>query len=227
MCKDSLGDDPHVDCCCCQGPQGIQGVAGHNGNNGSTGPQGLQGPQGVAGPQGIQGVPGKDCDPKKDCCCQRYLSVYGSVAQLIGSYGSLNDAVLFDSQNAVSVGDFDLTMVNVDGSIIVLKHGIYDIAWRLCGRVQPPIPDPVPSWSFGFWLNGVLVPGTIYSAFTQSPNDSVIEASGGTKIEIFAGDVLKLRNTCVSDVELNPSVTGSVFPITIADIDIACLKALP
>jgi hypothetical protein len=242
-------------CCCCYGPQGpqgpvglqgaqgAQGPAGQDGRSGPQGPQGIQGPSGVdgqmgqmgpqgpmglTGPQGVQGlqgVPGKDCEAR-DCCCDRYCNVYASVAQTVGSYSAANDMVLFDKQNAVSVGDFDLSMSNVSGDIKFLKHGIYHIQWQLQARILPPVPSPVPSWSFGFWMNGVLVPGSIYSGFTQAPGDDACHSTGDIIIEVQANDVLKLRNTSVSSVNLNPNVTGSVFPITIASINIECVKSL-
>jgi hypothetical protein len=249
MCDDSMNGDKK-NCCGCygpqgpqgnQGPQGIMGLQGPQGVNGNDGPMGNQGPKGdqgqmgpqgpqgvngLQGEQGIQGVPGKDCE-NRESCCERFANLYASVSEIIGPYSSSNDMVLFDKQNAVSVGDFDLSLMNSSGDIKFLKHGIYYLEWKLQGRVLPPIPDPVPSWSFGFWLNGNLVNGSIYSAWTQSPNDAVIQNGGSVEIEIQANDVIKLRNTSVSIVDLNPSVTGSVFPITIASINIRCVKSLP
>jgi hypothetical protein len=182
---------------------------------------------GPQGPQGIQGVPGKDCDCSQDMgACERYANLYATVAQTVPAYGSPNDMVKFDAQNSVSAGDFDLSLANVSGDVKFLKHGIYHLAWQLQARITPPVPNPVPSWSFGFWLNGVLVPGSIYSGFTQAPGDDACHSTGDVIIEVNAGDVLKLRNTSVSSVNLNPAVTGSVFPITIASINIECLKAL-
>jgi hypothetical protein len=127
----------------------------------------------------------------------------------------------------VTVADFDLSMMNIDGSIKFLKHGFYHIAWLLQARISPPVPQPVPSWSFGFWKNGVLVPGSIYSGFTQAPGDDACHSSSELIIELQANDVLKLRNTSISQVLLNPNVTGSVFPITIASVNIECLKQMP
>lgn len=210
------------------GPVGPQGQIGQNGQNGAQGPAGPVGPIGPMGPQGLQGlqgVPGKDCD--NSSCCIRYLNTYATVAQVIGAYLSGTDTVKFDSVNSVSASDFDLTMSNVSGDIKFLKHGIYHLAWQLQARITPPVPNPVPSWSFGFWLNGVLVPGSIYSGFTQAPGDDAAHSTSDVIIEIKAGDMLRLRNTSVSSVNLNPSVTGSVFPITIASINVECLKALP
>lgn len=123
--------------------------------------------------------------------------------------------------------DFDLSLMPSTGEIKFLKHGIYHLAWQLQARITPPVPNPVPSWSFGFWLNGILVPGSIYSGFTQAPGDDACHSTGDIIIEIRAGDVLKLRNTSVSSVNLNPNVTGSVFPITIATVVAECLRDLP
>ena len=223
MCAD---EHYHHNKCCEQGPQGVPGMQGPQGIQGVPGPQGVPGQNGAQGPQGLQGPPGKDCDCSHVNVGQRYANVYASVAQVIGAYSTPTDMVLFDKQNAVSLGDFDLTMLNVDGSLKFLKHGIYHIQWQLQARIVPPVPSPVPSWSFGFWLNGVLVPGSIYSGFTQAPGDDACHSTGDVIIEIFAGDLLKLRNTSVSSVNLNPNVTGSVFPITIASINVECLKEL-
>lgn len=216
-------------CCDCkEGPQGVQGMQGPQGVQGVAGVQGVSGALGPQGPQGLQGPPGKDCEstPGQDCCCESYANVFASLAQTINAFGSPLDAVLFDKQNAVSTADFDLSMMGVDGSVKFLKHAVYALNWKLEGRIQPPIPDPVPSFSFGLWLSGVLLPGSIYSAWTQSPQDAVIADAGCVMVEVKAGDVLKLRNACSSTVSLNPSVLGSVFPITIASLNINCLKKL-
>lgn len=211
-----------------QGAQGQMGPLGPQGLNGQMGPAGPIGPMGLTGPQGnqgLQGVPGKDCEPKEDCCCARWFNVYASLPAIVGKYLSANDAVLFDKQNAVT-SDFDLTSTAVNGDMQFLKHGIYHLTWQLQARIVPPVPVPVPSWSFGFWLNGVLVPGSIYSGYTQAPGDDACHSTGDVIVEVFAGDLLRLRNTSVSDVNLNPAITGSVFPITIASINCHCLKAL-
>ena len=127
----------------------------------------------------------------------------------------------------VNSPDFDLSQMNITGDLKFLKHAIYHLAWQLQARITPPVPNPVPSWSFGFWLNGVLVPGSIYSGFTQAPGDDAAHSTGDVIIEVKAGDLLRLRNTSVPAVSLNPNVTGSVFPITIASINVESLKELP
>jgi hypothetical protein len=246
MCDDN--------CCGCFGPQGpqgiqglqgipgpqgilgLQGVPGQNGSQGVPGPQGIMGSQGEIGPmgpqglQGIQGIPGKDCDHNCDCPEIPYLNIYASVAQIVQPFNvpSVSDQVLFDQQNSNSGAlDFDLSQINISGDIKFLKHGIYHLQWQLQARITPPVPSPVPSWSFGFWLNGVLVPGSIYSGFTQAPGDDACHSTGDVIIEVKSGDTIRLRNTSISQVALNPNVTGSVFPITIASINIEGLKLLP
>jgi len=216
-------------CCCIQGPQGVPGLMGPQGPQGVPGVQGAMGSQGIQGVQGLQGPAGKDCDCP-DAAQEPYLNVFASVAQIIQPYNApaLADQVLFDSQNANSGPlDFDLSQMNISGDIKFLKHGIYHLQWQLQARITSPVPNPVPSWSFGFWLNGALVPGSIYSGFTQAPGDDACHSTGDIIIEVKAGDLLRLRNTSISQVALNPNVTGSVFPITIASINVEGLKSLP
>ncbi len=233
MCKE---DGHKRDCCCCiQGPQGVPGLMGPQGIQGVPGAQGATGSQGIQGVQGLQGPAGvwtpEQCQGKEcDCPVEPYLNVYASKAQTIQPYNvpAFSDQVLFDQQNANSGPlDFDLSQANTSGDIKFLKHGIYHIQWQLQARISTPVPVPVPSWSFGFWLNGVLVPGSIYSGFTQAPGDDACHSTGDIIIEVKAGDLLRLRNTSISQVSLNPNVTGSVFPITIASINIEGLKSLP
>lgn len=215
--------------CCLQGPQGVPGLQGAQGIQGVPGAQGIMGPSGVQGVQGLQGEPGKDCDCTGGGSTLPYANVYASVAQTIQPYnaGQISDQVLFDMQNAVSSpSDFDLTQMNASGDIKFLKHGVYHVQWQLQARIAVLV-QPVPSWSFGFWLNGVLVPGSIYSGYTSSPNDDAAHSTGDVIVEVKAGDLLRLRNTSVSAVQLNPNIAGSVFPITIASINIEGLKSLP
>lgn len=207
------------------GPQGQQGPSGMDGSNGQPGPQGSPGPMGPQGLQGLQGSPGRDCE-SRNCCCESYANLYGNVKQEIMPYNSVGDTVLFNSMNGVSALDFDFSQMNISGDIKFLKHAIYQLQWQLQGAIQPPVNVPVPSWSFGFWVNGLLVPGSIYSGFTQAPNDDACHSTGNVIIELQAGDLLRLRNTSISIINLDPAINGSVFPITIASVSIVCIKAL-
>tara|TARA_R110000868_G_scaffold121883_4_gene323352 strand:- start:4781 stop:5470 length:690 start_codon:yes stop_codon:yes gene_type:complete len=229
MCDKNSGSTSECTCCACYGPQGPQGVAGMQGAQGIQGATGIQGQQGNLGSQGLQGLqglPGKDCDDHKCHCVEIYLSAYSLTPQYLGAYSSATDAVIFDLVSAVSVGDFDLSLMASTGKVIILKRGIYNLVWKLQARTSPPIPTLVPSWAFAFFVNGTVVPGSNYSGFTQAPSDEPNHSSGNVQMELQVGDQIMVRNTCPSAVSLDPSPIGSVFPITIAGVNIDCVKAL-
>ncbi len=232
MCKEDMKEYKHH-CCCEQGPRGMPGPMGPQGVQGVPGVQGIPGQEGMQGPQGLQGIQGVPGQDGKDCDCSQvdkpYANVYASVSQIVQPFNvpGVLDQVLFDKQNSVSLGDFDLSQMNASGDIKFLKHGIYHIQWILQARLSPPIPSPVPSWSFGLWKNLVLVPGSIFSGFTQAPDDDTAHSSGDVIIEVQAGDLLRLRNNSTSSVSIDPSMVGSVFPVTRATLSIEGLKDLP
>lgn len=196
--------DHDRDCCCEQGPQGIQGI------------------QGI---QGLQGCPGKDCEHHKCECKTAYCNVYSLTQQIKGAFGSGSDVVMFDSQAEVSA-EFDISQKNITGEIKFLKHGIYVIDWIGQANVTPPIPAPVPAFSFGFWLDGILLPGSVNSSFTQSPNDDNSHVNGKVIVEVKTGQVLTLRNASVLAITMNPLPSGSAFPIANASISIVLVKEL-
>lgn len=209
-----------------QGPQGVPGPQGLQGIQGVAGPQGAAGIAGLQGSQGLQGPPGQGSSSGPGISSQPYANIYASAAQNIGAYSSGNDIVLFDKQNSVSAGDFDLSAMNTNGDMGFLKHGIYRISWTIQGKITPPVPSPVPSWAFGLWQNGALVPGSSFSGFTLSPVDDPIHSSGEVIIEVKAGDKIKLRNTSSNAITLMPNVAGAVFPIAVAAISIQSLQQL-
>lgn len=223
MCKEDM---EHYKRCCEQGPQGVPGLQGPQGIQGVPGAQGIPGQTGMQGPQGLQGEPGKcECHEERCKCCEAYANVYSVSPQVIDAFGGISDAVLFQSQNAVS-NDFDLSMMGVSGDIKFLKSGVYSIFFSAEGKVGPPIPSPVPSYSLGFWLNGLVVSGSVVSGFTQAPDDDTIQVCSEVQIAVAAGDVLKLRNASNVSILLIPNTTGLMFPVTLASINIHCLKAL-
>ena len=148
------------------------------------------------------------------------IAAGGSAAQ-----GLAASVAVMASSAAISQ-DFDLSAANTTGDIKFMNHGVYKISWILQAKINTPVPNPVPSWSFGLWLNNILIPGSIYSGYTQAPGDDAAHSTSEVIIEIKAGDVLRLRNTSVSAVNLNPAVNGSIFPITIASLNATCLKSL-
>lgn len=219
----------HKKCCDCkEGPQGVPGIQGPQGMQGPQGPQGPIGQTGLQGPQGLQGPPGKDCEHHEpEClCCESYANVYASPPQIIAPFGGGLDAVLFQGQNAVTAADFDLSTMSIDGSVKFLKSGVYYINWGAEAKVQPPIPQPTPSFSFGLWLNNVVVPGSVISGYTQAPNDDTLHISNEVMIPVNAGDVLKLRNASSFILDMSPNTIGIQFPVIVATLNIHCVKSL-
>lgn len=211
-------------CCCLQGPQGVPGLQGAQGMQGVPGPQGIPGKDGMQGVQGIQGIPGKDCEGGDCDCCESYCNVWAQPPQILGPNGAANDAVVFQFQNAVVAADFDLSQMSIDGSVKFLKAGVYSIAYGAEAKVSQPIPLPVPSFSFGLWRNNVLIPGSTISGYTQAPGDDTIQVNGQVMINVLANDVLKLRNASSNGVDMTPNTVGIAFPVTVATLNIHCLK---
>lgn len=231
MCKENNEyDHKHkCPCCCEQGPQGIpglqgpQGIQGVPGAQGSTGPQGIQGIQGLQGPKGDAGI--CECDDRECNCCEAYCNIWAQPPQILGAFGSATDTVVFQNQNAVSA-EFDLSAIATSGEVKFLKAGIYRIAYGAEAKVSQPIPVPVPSFSFGLWLNNVLIPGSTISGFTQAPSDDTVQVNGEVMISVPLGSVLKLRNASSSSVDMTPNTIGIQFPVTVATLNINCLKAM-
>lgn len=220
MCKEDYKP------CCLQGPQGVPGLQGPQGIQGVPGGQGIPGQTGSQGPQGLQGPPGKDCDEHGCRCCESYLNVFSSPPQLIQPFGTSGDSVLFQGTNASVPADFDTSMMAINGDVKFLKSAVYIIEWQAEAKVNPPIPSPTPSFSFGLWLSSVLVPGSVVSGYTQAPNDDTLQISGEVIINVKAGDILRLRNASAFVVDMSPNTSGIQFPVTVAALNIHCLKAL-
>ncbi len=222
-------DNMHWKPCCLQGPQGVPGPQGAQGVQGVPGVQGIPGQTGAQGPQGLQGPAGKDCDgDNRDCkCCESYANLWAQPPQILGPFGSATDSVLFQFQNSVTPADFDLSMMSIDGSIKFLKAGVYRINFGAEAKVSQPIPLPVPSFSFGLWKNAVLVPGSTISGYTQAPGDDTVQITGEVMIQIAANDVIKLRNASSIGIDMTPNTVGIMFPVTVATLNINCLKLLP
>lgn len=228
MCKE---ESYKKECCCCiQGPQGVPGLMGPQGIQGVPGAQGATGSQGIQGVQGLQGPPGvcsdEQCHGRECKCCESYANVWAQPPQILGAFGTLNDTVLFQFQNAVVAADFDLSTMSSDGSIRFLKSGVYRVAYGAEAKVSQPIPVPVPSFSFGLWKNGVLIPGSTISGYTQAPGDDTIQVVGEVMIAIVANDIIKLRNASSNGIDMTPNTVGIVFPVTVATLNINCLKAM-
>ncbi len=235
MCKEdkssSYDHDRKCVCCCEQGPPGPAGLQGEQGLQGVPGAQGIMGPAGPQGPRGLQGEKGEPgvCTPEQcqqgSKSCDSYMNIWSELPQVLGAFSSANDAVLFQHKNALVAADFDLSMMAVDGSVKFLKAAVYRIAFSAEGKVSQPIPVPVPSFSYALWKNGVIVPGSTSSGFTQAPADDTIQVNGEVMIDVLAGDVLKLRNATSNGIDMVPNIVGILFPVTVASLNIFCLKA--
>lgn len=229
MCKEDMRDY-HWKPCCKEGPQGPAGIQGPQGIQGVPGAQGAMGPQGLQGPQGMQGEQGPPghCDcPDQNCkCCEMYFNIYSQDPQFLDAYATGPDAVLFNKQNAVSAGDFDLSQMAMNGNMKFLKHAVYRIGYEVQARVTPPIPEPIPSWGVGLFLNGTLVPGSVFSGFTQSPTDDTTHINASVMIEIQPNDVLQLRNVTNMAISLDPKSASLAFTSNVASISVLCLKDL-
>jgi hypothetical protein len=224
MCKDC--EENKRDCCCCiQGPQGIPGLQGPQGIQGVPGAQGIPGQEGMQGPQGLQGPAGIcDCEEGICDCCESYASIWAQPPQTLSPNGGLSDAVKFQFQNAVTAADFDLSMMAIDGSVKFLKSGTYSIAFSAQAKVAQPVPDPVPSFSFALWKNDILIPGTTISGYTQAPGDDTLQVTGQVIVDVIADEVVKLRNASSVSVDMTPNTLGILFLVTVANMNIHCLK---
>ena len=224
MCKEDCNKP-----CCLQGPQGVPGLQGEQGIQGIPGSQGVPGQTGAQGPQGLQGIPGvcsaEQCQGQGGSGCESYANVWAQPPQILGANGAANDAVLFQFQNAVVAADFDFSMMAIDGSIKFLKSGVYRIAYGAEAKVSQPIPTPVPSFSFGLWKNAILIPGSTISGYTQAPGDDTIQVTGEVMISVLANDIVKMRNASSNGVDMTPNTVGIAFPVTVATMNINCLKA--
>jgi len=203
-------------CVCPPGPQGGIGPQGAQGPEGPGGPQGLVGPQGPQGIQGPQGVAGPCCP-----LTGAFASVYSLVPQTIAS----SQPVSLESVSATTSA-FDLTNAAANGEVTVLQNGFYFVEWGLDGILTPPFPSPVPAWSFGIFVNGVLNPGSTSGSFSSSPDDIVTHNSGEVIIQLSAGDIVTLVNTSISSVNAVADPLGSAVPTVCARLNIILLTDL-
>lgn len=204
------------------GPPGPIGPQGQTGQNGLPGPMGPQGPQGIAGPQGLQGLQGV---PGQDCSCESaYLSIYSLTDQTSISPNGSPFMELVNSNSGAS--DWDISLAPSTGEVKVMKHGIYTVQWGFDGRLAPPYPFPVPSWSLGIFRNGVLLPGSTSGGFSITPDDLIVHNSADFIIELFANDVIKMVNTSKLPLDGLTSPTGTNAPVAVARLNLTKLKSL-
>lgn len=206
-----------------QGPMGPQGPIGARGEDGPSGPSGKDGRQGPPGPQGPQGPKGPTGARGPACCCEgisTYANLFSVREQTLTPFGGANDTTLFDHANNVSPL-IDFSSANADGEIVVNKNGVYLVSYTVTGRAEA-----APSWSFGLFLDGILVPGSVYAGLSQGSKNEFFTSGGSVIIVILAGQQLSLKNVSSYEVTLTSSVSAGDFLNDSASIQLVQLKKL-
>ncbi len=205
-----------VDCTCPPGPQGPSGPQGPQGSSGLAGASGASGPQGAQGPQGLAG-------PTGTCCPFQpmYAGAYSDQNQTIAP----GMQVLLDNIIVATPG-IDMSMVDTTGVITINQSGEYIIDFAVQGTLTPPFPFPVPDWCFSLYQNGVLVPGSTWTNYTNSPDDVVSHTGGPIIVAVTAGDTFQVINTSTLSVNLTASALGCTVPVNSAAITISLVQGL-
>ena len=165
------------------GPQGARGDTGAPGAPGATGPAGPAGSQGLQGLQGATGPAGP---------AGGGLSAYAYIYNLTPRTVPLEADVIFDTNGVLRGVTHDPGTAN----IALVAAGDYKVTFSVSGT-EPN--------QFALFVNGVLVPGTIYGsgAGTQQNTGQVIAT-------FAAGDVLTVKNhTSSAAVGLQPLAGGT------------------
>ncbi len=193
---------------------------------GPIGPQGPVGTPGSVGPQGPQGIPG----PAGPCCpaVTAFANVFSLDNQTVTAFGGASDTVLLSSANQVSP-DFDVSTTGVDGRIVFLRSGIYEIDYSVQGQ-NSVFTFPTAPYTFGLFLDNVnLIPGSTISTFSIAPDEVLNHASGNVIVQINAGQVLTIRNVSTFDVDLisvPPPPLVTLFPSSAATLSAILVKPL-
>ncbi|MFT8318805.1 MAG: collagen-like protein, partial [Sporolactobacillus sp.] len=150
------------------------GATGPTGDTGATGPIGATGP---AGPTGDIGATGPTGATGATGATGGGLSEYGYIYNLAAQVVAIEADVLFSTNGVITPG---ITHAPGTSLIAITTPGDYEVTFSVSG-VEPN--------QFALFLNGALVPGTIYGsgAGTQQNNGQVI-------LTIASGDALTLRN---------------------------------
>jgi len=221
------GNDGRPGCPGPQGPEGPQGANGERGSEGPQGPHGRDGRQGPAGPQGSQGPQGIVGPKGAACCCEGitvFSNLYSMKEQLIGSAERSDSTVTFEHLNATSPL-VDISSINSTGEIIINQNGIYVINYSVVGHLETFDPSSISPWSFGLFLDGVVIPGSISPAITETEDD-FRTAAKSVIIVVLKGQILTLKNASTKNVSLLSTVSGGAVPNDSASIEIFQLKKL-
>jgi hypothetical protein len=149
------------------GRVGAVGSAGSVGAAGTVGVAGAIGAIGATGPAGATGATGPAGG----------IAEFGYVYNLAGRVVPIEADVIFDTNGILTPG---ITHAPGTTQITVTNAGNYEVTFSVSG-VEPG--------QFALFLNGALVPGTIYGSGAGTQQNS-----GQAIIAMASGDVLTLRN---------------------------------
>ncbi len=172
------------------GPDGATGPAGPQGETGATGLVGTTGATGPAGPQGATGATGATGAGFPTTFA--YIYNTGGVEEI-----PLEGGVPL-SVNGLIIGGFSHTPGSPD--IHINESGIYEITFMVQGDQAN---------QFALFLDGVLIPGSIYSVGSAN-----VQNTGRVIISITAPSILHIRNhTSFNPVALEAQIGGTQFNV--------------
>ncbi len=151
-----------------------------------------------------------------------WANVYSIIPQILNVYSGVKDYTTFECCN--SVKDIDISNASFLGEIKIIKDGTYKISWQANGSLQPPIPNPINSWTLGLFINDKFVEGSGSVAFVSSFNNNLSYTSGSLILNLKFGDIIKLKNLSnLANISLNQINSSFVFPITSIGLEIFML----
>jgi Collagen triple helix repeat (20 copies) len=223
---------------CCNrsvGAQGQRGPAGPRGQSGRDGKDGLDGLEGPEGPMGPQGIPGQcvNCPGgEHPCDCppfghdSEFAQVYSLLDQTLDASSGPNVAggVVKFEQSQFATANINLVNAANFGEVQVNKAGWYNVLYGVCAFLNT-LESPLPGFGFSLFLNGSLLPGSMLSEMTISPEQRGNEAVCDSLVHLNAGDILKLANMANAQVGLNALNLGLNAASNSAWLKIQMLRA--
>jgi hypothetical protein len=161
--------------------QVVKQIAAEGGLTGATGPTG---PIGAPGPTGATGATGATGGGLINCAY-----IYNLSPQSVG----VEEDVIFDSTGLITSG---FLHIGPSQNIQILNTGIYQATFSISGST---------SNQFALFLNGTLIPGSIYGS-----GDTTQQNTGVVIFVATAGDILTVRNhTSALGVTLTSPIGGT------------------
>jgi hypothetical protein len=117
----------------------------------------------------------------------------------------------------------DISSINSSGEVVINQNGVYVITYSATGHLETFAP--FTPWSFGLFLDGTLVSGSVACSVTTS-GDDFRTVTKTVIMTVLGGQTLTLQNVSLSNVTLLSNVSGGAFPDVSASIEIFQLKKL-